>query len=45
MVAAQDVERGIPPLSSRGAKRRSNPSGWIATPSFLGLAMTEASME
>ena len=27
------------PLSLRGAQRRSNPC-WIATPSFLGLAMT-----
>jgi hypothetical protein len=35
------VGRGIPPLSLRGAKRRSNPSSWIAMPSVLGLAMTE----
>ena len=27
-------------LSSLAAERRSNPSGWIATPSFVGLAMT-----
>jgi hypothetical protein len=27
-------------LSLRGAQRRSNPSSWIAAPSFLGLAMT-----
>jgi hypothetical protein len=35
-----DVERDISPLSLRGAKRRRNPACWIATPSFLGLAMT-----
>src|SRR5688572_4519345 len=27
-------------LSLREAERRSNPASWIATPSFLGLAMT-----
>jgi hypothetical protein len=37
--------RGIPPLSLRGAKRRSNPASWIATPSFVGLAMTEESVK
>ena len=31
-------------LSLRGAQRRSNPSSWIATPSFLGLAMTNGRM-
>lgn len=33
--AAQEVARGIPPLSLQGAKQRSNPSGWTATGSGL----------
>jgi hypothetical protein len=41
---AQAVERRIRPLSLREAQRRSNPSSWIATLSFLGLAMTEESV-
>jgi hypothetical protein len=45
MNATQDVGRSIPGLSLRGVKRRSNPFSWIATPSFLGLAMTEKTVQ
>jgi len=37
------VTQPLQVLSLREAQRRNNPSSWIATPSFLGLAMANRS--